>query len=110
EKISGEIYAVYFDYEKDFSGSFFYFIGCKVEQDSAIPEGLDELNVPDQNYTRITSKGVMTGCITDAWQEIWKSDLQRNYGFDFELYDERSRDWNNAEVDIFISTIEETDT
>ena len=48
----------------------------------------------------------MTGCVTDAWKEIWNSNTERKFGFDFEVCDERSQDWSNAEVDIFISTID----
>lgn len=45
----------------------------------------------------------MTGCITEAWEKIWNSEIQRKFGFDFEVYDERSQDWSDAEVDLFIS-------
>lgn len=103
EKLSNEVYAVYFDYEKDETAPFSYFIGCKVNANAMAPEGLEELLIPAQEYQKFTAKGVMTGCITTTWQEIWKSDLNRKFGFDFEVYDERSQDWNDAEVDIYVS-------
>jgi predicted transcriptional regulator YdeE len=106
EKLSNEVYAVYFDYEKDETTSFSYFIGCKVEKNSETPKELEELIIPTQEYSKFTAKGVMTGCVTDAWKEIWNSDTERKFGFDFEVYDERSQDWSNAEVDIYISTID----
>jgi predicted transcriptional regulator YdeE len=49
----------------------------------------------------------MTACISTAWEKIWDSDVNRKFGFDFEIYDERSHDWNNAEVAILISIAEE---
>ena len=104
EKLSNEVYAVYFDYEKDETSPFSYFIGCKVNKRSETPKELEELMIPAQKYKKITAKGIMTGCITEAWKEIWNSDIKRNFGFDFEVYDERSRDWSKAEVDIYIST------
>lgn len=106
EKLSNEIYAVYFDYEKDETTPFSYFIGCKVNMNSETPKQLEELLIPTQEYRKFTAKGVMTGCITDAWKEIWNSELKRKFEFDFEVYDERSQDWSNAEVDIYISTID----
>ncbi|MBC7486255.1 MAG: AraC family transcriptional regulator [Cytophagaceae bacterium] len=106
EKLSNEVYAVYFDYEKDETTPFSYFIGCKVEMNSETPKELIELIIPTQEYSKFTAKGVMTGCVTDAWKEIWNSDTERKFGFDFEVYDERSQDWSNAEVDIYISTID----
>lgn len=106
EKLSNEIYAVYFNYEKDETTPFSYFIGCKVDMNSETPKELEELMIPTQEYSKFTAKGVMTCCVTDTWKEIWNSDTERKFGFDFEVYDERSQDWSNAEVDIYISTID----
>lgn len=106
EKLSNEIYAVYFDYVKDETTTYSYFIGCIVDKNSKTPKELEELIIPAQQYKKFTAKGVMTGCVTETWKEIWNSNIKRNFGFDFEIYDERSQDWNNAEVDIYISTID----
>ena len=65
--------------------------------------------VPSQEYRKFTANGVMTGCVTDAWEKLENSNTDRKFGFDFELYDERSQDWSNAEVDIYISTIDQTE-
>jgi predicted transcriptional regulator YdeE len=102
-KVNDSIYAVYYDYESDENGSFSYFIGCRVENETEVPETLDELIIPKQKYHIEIAKGQMTGCITDAWKRIWSSSLQRKFGYDFEIYDERSHDWENAEIEIFIS-------
>jgi len=102
-KLSETVYAVYFDYESDENGRFSYFIGCKADDKILLPEGLDELYIPAQHYEQVTAKGVMTGCITEAWQKVWDTIKNRKFGYDFEVYDERSRDWNDATVDICIS-------
>jgi predicted transcriptional regulator YdeE len=106
EKLSNEIYAIYFDYEKDDTTPFSYFIGCKVTDNALIPTGLEALEIPTQNYKKFVAKGKMTACITDTWKDIWNSNVNRSFAFDFEIYDERSHDWNNAEVDIYVSTKE----
>jgi len=102
-KLSDEVYAVYFEYENDETSPFSYFIGCKVDMNDEPPEGLSKLIIPAQIYKKRTAKGTMPACIADAWKEIWNSDLNRSFEYDFEVYGERSRDWSNAEVDIFIS-------
>jgi len=102
-KLGDEIYAVYFEYEGDDTKPFSYFIGCKVEIDAEIPQGMDSLLIPSGNYYKETAKGKMTGCITDAWKRIWSSETNRTYKYDFEVYDERSKDWSNAEIEIFVS-------
>ncbi len=102
-KLSDEIYAVYFDYEGDNTKPFSYFIGCKVKMDSDVPKGMDQLTVPAGNFTKVVAKGKMPDCVANSWKEIWSSITNRAYKYDFEIYDERSKDWSNAEVEIFVS-------
>ena len=102
-KISEEIYAVYYDYESDETGPFSYFIGCRVDNNSQIQKGLSELIIPSQSYMKVVAKGKMPVCISEAWTSIWNSKMKRKFEYDFEVYDDRSKDWNDAEVDIFIS-------
>ena len=103
--LGNEIYAVYFNYEGDHTKPFSYFIGCKVAIDAAVPNGMDSLLVPAGNYSQLTAKGKMPDCITNSWKDIWSSKIDRSYNYDFERYDERSKDWSNAEVDIFVSSV-----
>ena len=102
-KLSEEIYAVYFDYKSDHTKPFSYFIGCKVKPETETPKGMDSLLVPAAIYSKTIAKGKMTGCITDAWKDIWASKIDRAYNYDFEIYGERSKDWSNAEVEILVS-------
>lgn len=102
-KLTNEVYAVYFDYEQDETKPFSYFIGCVVDEHAEIPSNLTSLEIPAQDYVVVKAKGVMTGCITEAWTTIWNAQIPRKFGFDFEVYDERSQDWNDAEVDIYVS-------
>lgn len=102
-KLGDEIIAVYHEYEGDHTKPFSYFIGCKVMPGTALPAGMDRLAVPAGSYHSFTAKGEIPGCIADTWKRIWNSDLPRAYRSDFEVYGERSKDWSDAEVDIFIS-------
>jgi len=102
-KTGNEILAVYHNYEGDHTKPFSFFIGCKVKADTKVPEGMDGLVIPDGNYQIFKAKGKMPECIGKAWQEIWSSVTARAYQADFEVYGEKNKDWNNAEVDIFLS-------
>lgn len=102
-KTGEEVYAVYYGYEGDHTAPFRYFIGCRVKDNSEVSEGMNRLTIPKGTFRKITAAGKMPDCIVDTWKEIWSSDIQRNYRFDFEMYDERSKDWNNAEIDIYLS-------
>ena len=105
-KNSDNIYAVYYEYESDEKGLFSYFIGCRVAGDTVKPADLDEVIIPRQTYHKITAKGPMPDCVAEAWRNIWNPPLNRRFGYDFEVYGERSRDWSKAEVDIFLSVKE----
>ena len=102
-KTSLDVYAVYYDYEGDHTAPFSYFIGCPMPSDSPVPKGLDEIVIPQQNYQLVVAKGKMPDCIVNAWNGIWNSNLQRSYGYDFEVYGKNSQNWDDAEIELFIS-------
>jgi len=103
-KTGDEVFAVYHDYEGDHTKPYSYFIGCKVKPNTEVPEGMDSLLIAAATYQQITAKGKIPDCIISAWQTIWsRQDTNRAYQADFEIYDSRSKDWTNAEVDIFLS-------
>ncbi|MBC7384305.1 MAG: effector binding domain-containing protein [Bacteroidia bacterium] len=104
-KLSDEIYAVYFNYEGDYTKPFSYFIGCKVKADTNTPNDMKTLIIPEDNYSKLIAKGKMPDCVANSWKEIWSSKINRAYKYDFEIYNERSKDWSNAEVEIFVSSI-----
>ena len=103
-KSGDEICAVYFDYEGDHTQPYSYFIGCKVEDSTEAPEGMTSLSIPGGDYTRLIATGQMPDCVAGKWREIWGSDIERRYTYDFEVYGDKSKDWKNAEVDILISS------
>ena len=105
-KLSDDIYGVYHQYDGDSTKPFSYFIGCKVKPGTTAPEGLINLTIPAGNYELVSAKGKMPDCVIKAWKDIWAADYKRTYQTDFEVYDDRSKDWNNAEVDVYISVKE----
>ncbi|MGY0037201.1 GyrI-like domain-containing protein [Pedobacter sp. NJ-S-72] len=103
DKLNDEVLAAYYAYDGDYTQPYAFFIGCKVNQGTVVPEGLDTLIIPSGNYLKITAKGKFPDCVANSWREIWKTDFPRAYIVDLEVYDERAADWNNSEVDIFLS-------
>jgi predicted transcriptional regulator YdeE len=66
------------------------------------------LIIPKSKYQRFTTEaGVMPQIVIKAWQDIWQMTPsmlagKRKYKADFERYDHRAHDLNNAIVDIYI--------
>jgi predicted transcriptional regulator YdeE len=103
DRLSDSVYAVYYAYDGDYMQPFSYFIGYKVKNDAKAVRGIEMLTIPPGTYRKFTAKGILPDCISYTWKKIWESEAHRAYRVDFEVYDERSKDWNNSEVDIFIS-------
>ncbi|MBQ4820670.1 GyrI-like domain-containing protein [Aquimarina sp. MMG016] len=105
-KLDETVLAVYTNYEGDHTMPYDTIVGCKVSSLDHIPEGLTGYAFDGGTYSKFVSKGDITkGSVYNTWLEIWQQNLDRKYTADFEVYDERSKDLTNAEVDIFISTI-----
>jgi predicted transcriptional regulator YdeE len=104
-KVSEEIYAIYTDYESDFTGKYTTVIGQKVTTFSSIPEGCVGREFQAGNYQKFLAKGAMPNAIVEVWKEIWKNDknLKRKYTADFEVYGEKSQQGDNSEVAIYIA-------
>ncbi|OZI12060.1 transcriptional regulator [Bacillaceae bacterium SAS-127] len=101
-------YGLYSDYETGVNGEYSLTIGMEVSSNGAIPEGLSVKTIPAAKYMVFTSeKGPMVEVVIKAWQHIWawfaNSEVERTYTGDFEVYDERCANPEEAQVDIYIA-------
>ncbi|MDF3047018.1 MAG: putative transcription activator [Candidatus Midichloriaceae bacterium] len=102
-------YCVYTEYENDFNGEYTYFIGAEVSSFDEVPSDLCKLTIKNQRYAKFTNgPAPMPGVCIDMWQSIWAMNSEelggkRKYSADFEVYDERAYDLNNATLDIYIA-------
>lgn len=103
-KISDAIFCIYTDYEKDHTKPYTTILGCKVESLDFIPENMIGKTIETADYKPFVAKGNLSeGIVFNKWLEIWNSDLDRSYSADFEIYGEKTKDPENAEVEIFIA-------
>ena len=102
-KTSEDIYAIYTEYEGDFTQPYTTIIGCKVASTLEIPEGMIACRIPAENYAKIEATGMVNeGFVYKAWERIWQSELPRAYVADFEVYGPGSQNPAHAMVDIYI--------
>jgi predicted transcriptional regulator YdeE len=83
------MYAVYSDYESDWTGMYSYLLGCGVTRADTVPAGMECRHIPPQTYAVFRAKGRMPDEIVGVWANVWASELPRTYTYDFELYDKR---------------------
>jgi predicted transcriptional regulator YdeE len=111
-KNPGVTFCAYTEYESDFRGEYTFFIGEEVDSFDDLPEGFKALTIEAQSYVKFTTEpGPMPGVVIQAWQDIWRMNVDdfgghRRYHADFERYDERAADPQNAVVDIYIGSKE----
>ena len=102
------ILGICMDFESD--GSFSYVIGAEVASTENTPDDMVCRTIPDAKYAVFTARGKMPDSIQDVTKYIYQkwlpsSEFQRANSADFELYDERFDDEENAEVDIYVPIV-----
>lgn len=102
-KISGDILALYTDYEGDCTKPYSWILGCEVANLEEIPSGLVGKIIPESNYAVFTTQGGFPEGLIAAWQAIWKSNLSRSYTTDFEVYRADFDPQNNPQVKVCIA-------
>jgi predicted transcriptional regulator YdeE len=108
-KVDSTIYAAYTNYASDYNGEYDFIIGMKVSSISDVPPGMVARNVPKGRYAIVTSaKGPVAQVVPQAWQRVYSLDDNkrlggaRAYKADFELYDQRSQNPHDSQVDLYI--------
>lgn len=102
-KISGDVLAVYTDYEGDYTQPYSWILGVEVSSLDEIPVGLVGKEIPESKYAVFTTEGEFPQGLIAAWQAIWQSDLSRSYTTDFEVYSSDFDPQKNPEVKVFIA-------
>ena len=107
-KADSSIVAVYTDYASDHNGDYTYVLGARVTSDADVPAGMVAKKVPAGKFALFTSeKGPAPQVVPATWMKI--NSLPQNavgadrlYRADYEVYDERARDPQNLQVDVYI--------
>lgn len=80
KQVEGDIYAVYSNYDSDYTGDFDFMIGTEEKN------GDHSITIRDGEYYIWEVESNDLSGVGKAWSEIWKSDLPRAYTTDFEIY------------------------
>ncbi len=103
-----QTFSVYSNFESDFRGWYDYLYGGQVASLDNVSPDLATLIIPPQTYVKFTTaKGIIPKIVIDGWMKIWQmSDEElggvRSYIADFEIFDQRASDCQNAIVDIYV--------
>lgn len=99
---------VYSNYASDETGSYDYLLGARVTSVDHLPAGMSWKKVEPATYAVIlTDKGQMPSVLHAAWDRIWHMSPgelggKRAFVTDYEIYDKRTENSQNAQVEIHI--------
>jgi predicted transcriptional regulator YdeE len=107
-RADNHVIAVYSDYATDEKGDYTYTLGTRVSSIDHLPSGITSRTIAPGPYAVFTTEtGPVTQVVPAAWQRIWATPPdqlggKRAFLTDYEVYDRRSADPGNAQVDIHI--------
>jgi predicted transcriptional regulator YdeE len=107
-KVGVDLVAVYTDYETDHTGHYTYLIGLPILSADSLPANLTVKHVPPGRYAVFTSqRGPLQTIGPELWQRIWAMSPEelggeRAFRTDFEIYDQRAANPDNAQIDVYI--------
>jgi predicted transcriptional regulator YdeE len=102
------VVALYTDYASDKDGEYTYVLGARVTSDADVPDGMVVKKVPGGRFAVFTTSiGPGPKVVPEAWMRINSLPESfvrgdRAYQADFEIYDERARDPQNLQADIYV--------
>lgn len=107
----GVTIAAYTQYDSDEHGDYTYFLGEQVTAFTQVPTHCHTLTIPAAHYQVFTTPvGPMPQVVIQAWQNLWQMTPEnlggsRAYRTDFERYDERAANPQQACLDIYIGIL-----
>jgi predicted transcriptional regulator YdeE len=107
-KADASIIAVYTDYAGDHNGEYTYLLGARVTSDAQVPEGMVAKKIPGGRFAVFASdKGPAPQVVPAIWIKINSHPRNavggdRLYRADYETYDDRARDPQNLQVDVYV--------
>jgi predicted transcriptional regulator YdeE len=107
-RIGQSLMVVYSDYSSDEKGEYTYLLGAPVSTVDGLPSSLSFRRIPSGPYAVLTTaQGPLVQVLQSAWKQIWTSTPAqlggpRAFVADYEIYDQRSADPNNAQVEVHV--------
>ena len=99
------IYAVYCDYESDFSGPYTMVLGVAVDAHAAVPAHTRRARIPRGQFASFRAEGDPRQIIWQTWQHInerWDRRADRRYIADFERYAPESAGGDSVKADVVV--------
>jgi predicted transcriptional regulator YdeE len=106
-RIDDTIYAVYSDYQGDYTKPYRLSIGYRIKSDAAHASKLHYVAVQEGDYAMLSAAGEQPKALIETWKAVWQGDLPRLYQTDFEVYGARFFEEGVHEILVFVGINQE---
>lgn len=80
------LYGLYTKYEGDYTKPYYYYVCCEITDAVNTDEKMSVFSIPETKYAKFSIRGNYMESVEKLWNIIWKTELERKYTYDFELY------------------------
>jgi predicted transcriptional regulator YdeE len=93
---------LYTNYENKVNGDYDLMICCEVFDEKNLLKGVEIKKIEEGKYAKFVKRGKQEKAVAECWEEIWATNLDRKYSFDFEEYKGDCQS-DNVEISIYIA-------
>ena len=102
-KKSNKMYGVYTNYDGDYTKPYDFYACCEIEDSKSNNDEFSVVSVPESKYAKFSIRGNYDESAEKLWNEIWNTELDRKYTYDFEVYHNDGNDPENQLLEIYIA-------
>lgn len=93
---------LYTNYENKINGDYDVLVCCETINKTNLPKGIEVKKIEEGKYAKFVVRGKQKEAIAECWKEIWATNLDRRYTYDFEEYKGDCIN-GNTEINIYIA-------
>ena len=97
------MYGVYTNYDGDYTKPYDFYACCEIEDSKSNNDEFSVVSVPESKYAKFSIRGNYDESAEKLWNEIWNTELDRKYTYDFEVYHNDGNDPENQLLEIYIA-------
>ncbi|MCP1222883.1 GyrI-like domain-containing protein [Sebaldella sp. S0638] len=102
-KKNNKMYGVYTNYDGDYTKPYDFYACCEIEDSKNNNDEFSVVSVPESKYAKFSIRGNYDESAGKLWHEIWNTELDRKYTYDFEVYHNDGNDPENQLLEIYIA-------
>ena len=103
KKKNSLIYGVHTNYDGDNTKAYDFYACCEIEKSESSNSEFPVVSIPESKYAKFSIKGNYDDSAEELWALIEKTELDRKYTYDFEVYHNDGSDPEDQLLEIYVA-------